>query len=388
MTTRQNVVRWKRVLTGFLLWAGMLVSPLAAQLSEFETTRFVPAETFIALSINMESILGKVDAGDPLIRKLLDSGTTSTGFNLGNLERLMFLVSAERSAEREFEMPALMLMRFTSEVDSAAILGKADSEEYLQYETSEYNGQQIHSGRYVFDSGVHSGPTLFFPDEYTVVQGDAGVIRQMIDGESEMSSGMDLVNNLDPEAELQLVIEGGSGLQSFSMETLEIMMPGASQFSELVYGLRHLEVLASYQEEIPVSITIEMKSEALANQVMGLLNAGRLAAPGALEGLSGELDKEMSRFADRVDSDLMARGVGAVEELLALGKTALEKLNVQQDGATIVISVPEIEGLEQLPQLTGMSMGMSVVAAEAMMAQYERHATELEEMESAIDPDK
>ena len=84
-------------LTGLFLSVCLLalLAQSQAQLSEFEFARFVPGKTFAALSINMESVMQRMDKDDPLVRKFLNETKESSGMDFSQTTRVLILICGD-----------------------------------------------------------------------------------------------------------------------------------------------------------------------------------------------------------------------------------------------------------------------------------------------------
>ncbi len=336
-------------------------SDLTAQLSEFETTRYVPAETIAAVTINMRTIIEQMNLEDPLVRKFLDVGEEKGGMDYSKLNRILVMFSPRDEEHTAFGPPAAMLIQFNEPFDYREFM-EHNASDYLDFEIEDYEGHEIHVGRFTYEGAAGDGPGYFFPEDDTIVQGTRKVIQQMIDGETADSPGMELVNNLDHDAEIHVVVEDGSQIA----EMLGLP-PGLNDLgvNELAEGLRRLEFIASYDQQPPVQLTIEMNTVDQANQVIGLINAGRVAAPGALDGMEDGLDEQ----AERGGPELQDEAIQVLRDLIVLGNSALREMKIERNEATIRITLGQIEGLEKLPQLFGQAMGAMMLGTEAMLAE-------------------
>ncbi len=338
------------------LWFG---SSLDAQLSEFEATRFVPARTCAAMSVNMGAVMEKIDQQDPLVRKFLDAARESSGIEFARMSRLLVMMPVRNDGDSDLYMPVAILMQQSDEFDSAAFIQTNQLPDIFQFEIEKYKGLDIYVGTYQTPAGAtEKGPSFFFPAANIVVQSDVNIIRQMIDGESEISDGKELVNNLDPNVEIHLLVNDGSALQQ---------LDAGEGLMGLAAGLRHLEIVGSYDRDPPVQATIEMATNAHVVELTQLINTLRVAIPGMLAGWETELDKR----AGETDNPLEAAGLQTCRDLIALGNTALQNMTIERADVTLHISIGNVAGLEQLPTLLGQMMGMQIVEMEMLEEQIE-----------------
>ncbi len=161
---------------------------------------------------------------------------------------------------------------------------------------------------------------------------------------------MDLVNNLDMQAELHFVLEGG--------DHSDRGMAGGTGLGTLIGDVpgdaRRVEVLGSDALPVPLQITIELNGDEPIDQLTGLINAGRVAAPGALDGLD-----------QRLNDLVKEQAIQSFRDLLALGRTAVRKMKLTRGGTTIRMTLDHVEWLENLPQLFFVSMAAIIMAAGA-----------------------
>ena len=322
-------------------------SKLQAQLSEFKLTRFVPNDTFAALYLNTDAIFEKVDFDDPVVAKLFEAAG-GYGWN-PNLEQALFLFSSKVDDERPGAMPVVTLMKFNQPITPEAWFQKHQLSTFVQFEPKDYKDQEIYEGKFKQAHGSDEfDQAFFFPDEKTVVVADREMVRHAIDGESTNSASMDLVNNLDTEAELHFLFEGS--------DKIDANVLGGLGFGTLIGGLigdaKRLEVLGSYSEQRPLQITIEMNNDEQMDRVVEMIDAGVAAAPLALDGV-----------AERLDELAPDEAAPAFRDLIALGRTALEKMKTKRENTTLRITLERVDNLENLPQLLIVSLGALLLAS-------------------------
>ncbi len=349
--------------------------PLTAQLSEFDSTRFVAEDTYLAISINWRAMLERIDSDDPLVRKLLDSAEEDGGLPFGQLERIILMVSSRIDETSEFSPPPVAnLLQFGDAIDSEAILRKAQENfgDSIQLSPEDYKGQLIHVGKTVDQDGVMFGgvmPAYFFPAENTLVQTDESMARQMIDGEANPGAAMELVNGLDSAAVLNLVLEEGSNLTAmpwFGMMVSPVPGVAGMDVRELVESVARLEIVASINDATPIRITLEATSEAKAEKLLKAIKTVLADAPAWLDNVLGMIAVDEARH----DNELMAKGFQANRDLIGFFRTAVEKAEVARDGATIRLTVNDLERTDRIPTLIAQSLGMQMLQMEELMSQF------------------
>ncbi len=331
-------------------------SATVAQQSEFQATRFVPVDTCAVISVNMKSILQKMDCDDPLVKKFLDSSEEATGMNFARIDRIITMVSSRASKDpNDPGIPSATLTQYLDDVDPATLVVKNELANSCTFQPEQYNEQEIYVGSYSTPiSGGLTNPVLFFPDSRVVIHGDANMIRQMIDGESALSAGMELVNNIDHKAELHMVFEDGRHLTRLLGVAGESVAAG---MADMLNGLKRLEIIGDFQRDPPLQITIEMDTPEQAAQLIGLVNAGRLMLPGVFDRLEDQLDLPPVD----ADDELATLSRHTMRDVISLGRSLVNELHQASDGGTVTISLPQCEGLDQLPQLGGQVLGAMVV---------------------------
>ena len=327
----------------------LLLGPIPesrAQLSEFKFTRFVPSNTCAAMSLNMQAIFDRVDLDDRRLSQVLEAEIF--GFDISGLDRILVIITTQsKDSDALGPAPMAVMMVFRDPVDEKEYFENHRMSTFVNFESETYNGQEIFEGRFKENyGGDNLGQAWYFPDEKTLIQGNRYVIRQMIDEESSMSDGMELVNNLDFEAELHFLLKGDQIPEEMSSAGL-----GLGLASDTFRDARRVEVVGSYEEQPPLRVTIEMNSEDSLNQVRGLINAGRIAAPGALDG-----------FEQNAPHLVPAEMEESLRQLVALGRTSLRELQIQQDGNSLTITLENVDGLEELPHLIMVVVGSMILA--------------------------
>lgn len=333
--------------------------PIAAnaQLSESEVTQYVPAEAFLVLSMNMETVMQKVDPDGKILKQYRERDRFSS-IDFTETSQYLMIVTGGVEPENEYDLPALMITRYGETLQPEAYNKHASEQGFgltMTYESEAYKDHEIYLGSYEqADGTIVMGSTSahFFPGDNLVAAGTESVIKAVIDSLGDDSPGQELAGNLNMDAELHLLIDDGNNIVKapfFEMMlgelTQELGLPGGVDARELLESLERLELIVDSSQMVPVQATIEMKSEGSAEKVEELIRTGLQAAPGLLMMGESALDDAIENEQEEIApvGDLMKR-------LVALGKTAVEDIQVERNGGTIQIQLGNIDGLDQLPQ--------------------------------------
>ena len=106
-----------------------------------------------------------------------------------------------------------------------------------------------------------------------------------------------------------------------------------------------------------------MNNSAQMDQLAGLISAGRVAAPGALDGIEQQLVEQMGEPED----ELQESALNNLKELLAVGRLAIKEMQVERDGNTLTVSLGHIEGLDRLPHLMFAGLGGTMMVRSEVM---------------------
>ena len=338
-----------RLASAFVLLC-LLVSTnrLSAQISEFESTRFIAQETYVALSLNVPELLKHVDRNDSFIKKFIE-GVKIDNATIDNCQRLLVMLSTDRSAsEHDFDSPGAYLIQYDCDLDRDAFMKHYFNHTPFANSTPtivpvEHQGQTIYSAKY--DEGnFSSNVAIFFPAENIVVAGTASMMRQMIEGESADSPGMGLVNSLDSEVDFHLLIGDGAQLANDPMFSQMLLwyLPNP----EIIQAIKRLEIIADLDSEQGITATVQMNSVESAAQMEETLNALLQAAPGTLD----VLDASIAELA----SDENDKAINVVwKKFVALGKESLGACTVARDDRVVELKIQNVKGLRELPQMIG-----------------------------------
>jgi Tol biopolymer transport system component len=311
--------------------------------SETHPTRFVPADTYAAMSINWGRILEKVDFDEPLLTQLrqLDH-IDQLYFEDSKPERIIMLFLSQIDEKTRVASPAGTLLQFDAPLEPRAFFDRMHDSKYFETVQEEYKGQQTHVRRW--SSGIHKGTESrgiwFFSDKNVVAKGSRHVVRQMIDGEPVKSVGKELVNDLDPKAELHFVLENNGNIDAGMLASVFGHFDPLPDriVAQALRDAKRVEVLLNYAERMPINVTIEMKDDESTDRLMELIKGVLAEAPGILDAIE---EHEIPREAEIQPP---------FRELIALGRTAVKEMKVERDGTTIRMTLNQVQGLEKLPQ--------------------------------------
>jgi len=333
-------------LTGALVVVGscfLSTANLNAQAPESRSTRFVPASTYAAMSLNMRAILKRVDLDDPLIAMLSQLPHIDTGFlDDPRLARSVTMFPSRVEENAHPASPCGVLMQYEAPATPKAFFNRMRLSKYSQFTKEDYKAQQIHVRRWSqgIRKGRESKVVWFFPEENVVASGTRHVVQQMIDGDSAKSGGKEVVSSLNPKAELHFILEGNDKVGARMMASMfgHFDPLPARPFGEALQDAKRAEVLFSYAEKVPIQVTIEMKDAESMDRLMELIKVGVAEAPGILDALE---EHEIPREE---------KAQPPFRELIALGRTAVQELKVERDGTTLRMTLGHVAGLEKLPQ--------------------------------------
>ena len=108
-----------RALALCLVATFMMLSPTAlrGQLSEGEMTRFMPTETFLLVSINMETVMQGVDKDSDLLKKFRTREKFSPTDFTEVSQYLMLVTANEFENASEYDLPGAIITRYAEAVD-------------------------------------------------------------------------------------------------------------------------------------------------------------------------------------------------------------------------------------------------------------------------------
>lgn len=340
---------------------------LSAQMSEFETSRFVARQTSVAVSLNVPELLKHVDHNDAFIKKLIE-GMQFDGATLDNCQRVLLMISSDRSeAEHEYDTPGGYLVQYDCDLDRDVFLKHYFSQSPFSNSSPaivpvEYQGQTTYYAKYGEDDDFSSDIAIFFPAGNMVVAGSASMIRQMIDGESDESRGMILVNNLDSEVDFHLIVDDGAQLANDPM--LSALYSGFMPNSGLIRNIKRLEIVADLDSDNGITATVQMNSAESAAQIEETLHALLQAAPATLE----MMDASIAELA----SDENDKAIAVVwKKFVALGKESLDACAVTRDDKVVELKTQNVTGLRELPQLIGQVIGYQQIQMEKWMQEMD-----------------
>jgi hypothetical protein len=329
----------------------MLITNSNAETPEAKPTRFVPADTYAAMSLNMRAILEKVDLDDPLLVQLRQLSHLNSAFLvIPKLERTVLLFPSQVEKNSRPTSPRGALMQFRATISPKAFFDMMPDSKYFESKHKDYKGQQIHVRRWSqgIRKGRESKVVWFFPEENVVASGTRHVVRQMIDGESSKSDGKELISTLDPKAELHFILKGNDKIDVRMLASVfgHFEFLPARLFGEAMQSAKRAEFLFSYAEKVPVQVTIEMKTDEDMDRLMEQIKVGRAAAPEILD------------LAEQHEIPREKQVQPPFRELIALGRTAVKEMKMKRDAATLRITLDHVDGLEKLPQLYMTCLGI------------------------------
>jgi hypothetical protein len=326
---------------------------LNAQSSEFEATRFAPTDTWAAMSLNMQKILEKVDFEDPLIARLTDLGSGNLWDR--HLERVMVLFSSKSDGESLLTRPVARLLKYRQPLNPQQFFETHHLAGMVDFPQQVYKGQPMYEAKFKENFGARGlDQGWFFPEENVVIEGSPDILRQMIDSESTLSDGMELVNRLDAEAEMHFLLQGSDRIDA---ERISGMGAGMLM-GRLIANARRVEILGRYDATTPLQLTIEMDTDEHMDELMEMIDAARAAAPLALDGL----ERQITKMSDGLREELRESAGKSLKELVGLVRTSVKQVNIEREGTNLRMTLDHVDGLEKLPHLLLVAVAWLAVA--------------------------
>jgi hypothetical protein len=325
----------------------------------------------------MQTVMDNVDQDSPLLKKFRERETFSAT-DFSEASQYLFLVTGGVEPENDFDLPFQMIARFAEGLEADAWIRRFNDERTgLKYQAESWHDHEIHVGRHEpRENVVVMGPTpaCYFPGNGIVAMAPERVLHAMIDGLDEDSPGQELAGNLNSGAELHLLIDEGSRIvQSpffkMMLEGLsnELTLPGGVTLMGVLEDLRRLEMVFDSGQMVPLQATIEMKTDAAAENIEQLIQTGLQAAPALLMMAEAELNAQADRDQEEIRSIL-----GDFRSMIELGKRSVKEIQVERDGDRLEIRLSNVEGLEKFPQQVVNYVAWQMMMFEKMAAAFER----------------
>lgn len=307
------------------------------QISEFRFTRFAPAGTYAAASINVGSLLEKVDLDNPLLVKLKQTPALDSGFlEDPRLERAIFMVGSKAKLGRPAPYCYAWVFEMAEPLEPKAFFDQMGFAKITKVAGDTYKGQMI----YVCDTqelgrAKQSADAWIFPEEHGAILARRHTLEQMIDGHDSVQEALSLVNRLKADADLHFVFRPNQ--KGFRGHWTELGF--GTIVADLIQEARKVEVQINLSSQRPVQVEIEYPTEDDAKIFQQLWQLNKQTVMKSLD-LMHEFD--LPEGEERQT---------AVREFIQLIRVVVKKVKIEQERMTVRLTLDPFQGLDRLPQL-------------------------------------
>ncbi|MGI9515449.1 MAG: hypothetical protein ACR2NP_00255 [Pirellulaceae bacterium] len=380
---------------GFASWgfcwliALALAMPATAQISEMQITRYVPADTVLGLTVNIESIREHVDLESESVQFLIESAR-EVAIDLMSLNRIVMCAGYDYEPGRWD-----MFGREESTVNQFEFAEPIDLDKYIAANSwgRTFTEQQagdftLHVGAWQVrqDQGVSAGAMCLTDEGRRLFIGDDERIRKALDAPSD--SGVMLVNQMDVEADLAVEFD----LSELDSEARDRVF---GWFGELHAGMgldlddwkESLEsgtIVIDFDQDRAGYAVLRFDDEAVAREAHALLKQGIAAMPFLISMMETELEK-LEQDGDEGDGIEVRPSL--IGRLIPNLKKAVASSSVVLDGTNVEVTVQAEGGFPELPGLAVQTLyAESQVSVEGQRVEA-GFSEAVEDVEAAQDTD-
>lgn len=359
---------------GLLIIVGLLPVRAWAQMDNTDA-RFIPKDSFFVMQFDMQKLLGYERMGSENLETIVKGLREETKIDLLSMKTLTVqFCPGEDPTELDDDMVGV-IMTFSNPIDQEAFLeGLGD-----EMAETEFDGK-----KYLRNSSVY-GPSIYFPDDKTIVMGMAVTMEKMISKDGEDARLRGLLKATDPDAEIKAAFRTNELYKKFLME-INQEIPITPFNLEKAFGQAETAVISgNLKSSTPLRIEAtcqdEEAAEDLAKKTKLLVDLGRGSIPIGREAtlaMKKELEgRELEGF-EKMALVQMEWSLGALDQ----AERILEATKTSHQGKQVLLEVKLMGGVKELVPLFSKMFAAQFTMMEEMQREFEK---EVEDFEIEID---
>lgn len=338
-------------------------------------TRYVSESSFLVLQFDIQKLVSYEKMGSKDVEDIAKFLKKQAGVDLMTLKTVTLQFGNGADAT-QFDGDSFALgMGFSRTIDQAAFLKMQG----LGFEEATFEGKKFHQ------SSSRSQPSIFFPDEKTVVMAKTATLNSLMkkkEGDAPVTS---LLNSATPGSE---IIGAFQNTEAFATILAEIQQEMTltpinleKVYGEAKSGFFQMQVKSS----TPMFLQLNCKSDAAAKKIASktkfLADFGKASIPLGRDALKMQA-KEMDDFAEAdfppgFKEATVAR-LDSFSKAFDLGEQILGATTASNDGKTVRIKVKLMGGVRNAMSLITQVIASECRSADAMFSVVPEDSAEVE----------